>query len=209
MDLATFWAIIEATRVPDADLPMARGPSDTVREASARSGLEQFAQANRLTGALSVLTEEEVKAFIVRFEEVSTRAERWDIVGAASLLGQGGDDGFVYFRCWLIAQGQDTFEAALENPDSLAAYLQGPISFGMFDFQEFCYVPQEVLAKKIGEEAAMAFPAITMPQNALRGDPIDLDDDAAFAAQYPNLTAAAEEAWQSYSETIEEKSPDR
>ena len=31
------------------------------------------------------------------------------------------DDSFLYFRSWLVAQGQRVFEAALEDPDSLAS----------------------------------------------------------------------------------------
>jgi hypothetical protein len=31
------------------------------------------------------------------------------------------DDSFLYFQCWLIAQGKETFEAALSDPDSLAS----------------------------------------------------------------------------------------
>jgi Protein of unknown function (DUF4240) len=34
--------------------------------------------------------------------------------------GSASDDGFDYFRGWLISQGRKIFEAALENPDSLA-----------------------------------------------------------------------------------------
>jgi hypothetical protein len=34
--------------------------------------------------------------------------------------GGCSDDGFDYFRGWLISQGRTVFEAALENPDSLA-----------------------------------------------------------------------------------------
>ena len=29
------------------------------------------------------------------------------------------DDGFEYFRCWLIAQGERVFNAALANPETL------------------------------------------------------------------------------------------
>jgi hypothetical protein len=35
--------------------------------------------------------------------------------------GGCSDDGFEYFRAWLLAQGRDTFEKALEDPDTLAA----------------------------------------------------------------------------------------
>ena len=49
------------------------------------------------------------------------QAHRWDL-GAAAYLMRGGysDDGFDYFRGWLIAQGRSRRERALADPDSLA-----------------------------------------------------------------------------------------
>ena len=45
-----------------------------------------------------------------------------DSLWAAAYVINGGcsDDGFDYFRGWLIAQGKDVYLAALQNPDSLA-----------------------------------------------------------------------------------------
>jgi hypothetical protein len=44
-----------------------------------------------------------------------------DLWGAAYLINGGAsDDGFYYFRCWLIGMGRDVYEAAVANPDSLA-----------------------------------------------------------------------------------------
>jgi hypothetical protein len=41
--------------------------------------------------------------------------------GAAYLINGGcSDDGFDYFRRWLILQGHKVFQAAIANPDSLA-----------------------------------------------------------------------------------------
>lgn len=49
---------------------------------------------------------------------ISYRADLW----AAAYLINGGasDDGFEYFRGWLITQGADTFTRAVGDPDSLA-----------------------------------------------------------------------------------------
>lgn len=41
-------------------------------------------------------------------------------VACAVICGSCGDDGFDHFRGWLIAQGQQTFESACRDPDSLA-----------------------------------------------------------------------------------------
>jgi Protein of unknown function (DUF4240) len=50
--------------------------------------------------------------------QISYLANLW---GTAFLMNGGAsDDGFDYFRGWLISQGRKVFEAALENPDSLS-----------------------------------------------------------------------------------------
>ena len=42
--------------------------------------------------------------------------------GAAYLINGGcSDDGFEYFRAWLITRGREVFHAALRDPDGLAA----------------------------------------------------------------------------------------
>lgn len=49
------------------------------------------------------------------------RAHDLQLWSAGNLIARGlSDDGFVYFKCWLIAQGKCIYEAALLNPDSLA-----------------------------------------------------------------------------------------
>jgi hypothetical protein len=46
---------------------------------------------------------------------------RWDLWGAAFVINGGcSDDGFDYFRGWLMFQGRDVWEAALRDPESLA-----------------------------------------------------------------------------------------
>ena len=55
------------------------------------------------------------------FWQRMTDAQTWDLWGAAYLVNGGcSDDGFVYFRAWLISQGRAIYTAAVENPDSMA-----------------------------------------------------------------------------------------
>ena len=63
-------------------------------------------------------------AAIVRFQEIfddfMRRAYRWDLWGAAYIIGGGcSDDGFLDFRAWLISRGQKVYENALRDPESL------------------------------------------------------------------------------------------
>lgn len=62
---------------------------------------------------------------IVSFDEIFNRkyfaAYRWDLWGAAYVIGGGcSDDGFMDFRSELISRGQAVYEAALRDPESLA-----------------------------------------------------------------------------------------
>ncbi|HEY9373803.1 DUF4240 domain-containing protein [Streptomyces sp.] len=63
-------------------------------------------------------------------EIVAAEQVLWDLMvesytnplWAAAYIANGGcsDDGFDYFRGWLIAQGRDVFERAVAEPDALA-----------------------------------------------------------------------------------------
>jgi hypothetical protein len=55
------------------------------------------------------------------FDRLAFRARTVDLWGAAyTINGGASDDGFYYFRCWLIGMGKDVYEAAVANPDNLA-----------------------------------------------------------------------------------------
>jgi hypothetical protein len=52
------------------------------------------------------------------------RSYRWDLWAAAYIInGSCSDDGFDYFRGWLIAQGRGSFYAALADPETLVDVL--------------------------------------------------------------------------------------
>ncbi len=76
------------------------------------------AQLEMLQDALMPLELDEIVEFqklFTAFHRASYRADLW---GAAYIMNGGAsDDGFDYFRGWLIAQGQKVFEDALKNPE--------------------------------------------------------------------------------------------
>jgi len=81
--------------------------------------------AAALLEILAKLPAAEIAAFDNIFEDQRARAERDDIANAAMLIEHGflGDDSFDDFRAGLVALGRTTFEAALNNPDSLADHV--------------------------------------------------------------------------------------
>ena len=100
MNRDAFWKLIDASR--------------------ASGGIDlQCADLERLLEPLSV---EELVSFHWHFYQLYNAAYRADLWGAAYVINGGcSDDGFDYFRGYLIGRGQAVYEAALADPDSLAA----------------------------------------------------------------------------------------
>src|SRR5436305_13462081 len=102
MDEAQFWEILEAGG------------------RKARTDPERRLAAVRKR--LGKLSPEEVRDFNRLFNKKLADAYTWDLWGAAYLINGGcSDDGFHYFRCWLISRGPTVYASAVQDPDSLAA----------------------------------------------------------------------------------------
>ena len=64
---------------------------------------------------------EEIRAFYDHIQERRAESYRWDIWAVAYIINGGcSDDGFEYFRGWLITQGRDYFEAAMAQAERAA-----------------------------------------------------------------------------------------
>ena len=75
----------------------------------------------RLQAELEKLEPDEIIGWNHIFDRLAAKAHTIDLWGAAYVINGGAsDDGFYYFRCWLIGMGWDVYEAAIANPDSLA-----------------------------------------------------------------------------------------
>lgn len=79
--------------------------------------------ADRLEAVLLRIKPSRIVAFAVAYESKLKAADRGPVWAAGVLLngGHGSDDGFLYFRHWLIGQGEAVYTAALSDPDSLAS----------------------------------------------------------------------------------------
>ena len=79
------------------------------------------AVAARATELLAVLAPEQIAAAAQVLRDLMAGSYRGDLWAAAYLINGGcSDDGFEYFRGWLITQGREAFEHAVADPDSLA-----------------------------------------------------------------------------------------
>jgi hypothetical protein len=100
VDDKRFWDVIDAG-CPDGTRPEEWGSS--------------------LVGVLKQLEPDEIVRFDRWFEDRADAAYCRELWSVASMLNGGAsDDGFYYFRCWLVGMGKQVYEAALADPDSLA-----------------------------------------------------------------------------------------
>lgn len=81
--------------------------------------------ASHITATLSKRNVESILGFdywFSRFYYCSYTSALW----CAAFIAKGGcdDDSFDYFRAWMIGQGQQVYEAAVRNPDSLLLPLE-------------------------------------------------------------------------------------
>src|SRR6266545_1141201 len=101
MDQNQFWDII--AKVCQSDLHRADGWAEKLEAELVHYEAAEIVEWNHL------------------FDRLAVRAYTVDLWGAAYLINGGAsDDGFYYFRCWLIGMGREVYEAAVPNPDSLA-----------------------------------------------------------------------------------------
>ncbi|MFZ6732032.1 DUF4240 domain-containing protein [Undibacterium sp. Ji42W] len=87
-----------------------------------RTARYQRYRAEDLEYHLSKLSSELIIEFDILFHKLVYQADIGDVYGAGCLLHQDymSDDGFLYFRYWLVSMGQAAYEEALRNPDSIA-----------------------------------------------------------------------------------------
>jgi len=177
MDPRQFWQLIESSKAASVD--------DCDR------------QADALTTLLLELPTTAIVAFDRLFEHYADQAYRNDVWAAAYII-QGGcsDDGFEYFRRWLIGQGEAVYTAALRDPESLLSVVtshnQGnpflrfeDAPFLRLECEPLGYVADQAYEQKTGSE----MPRPPRPQVELIGQHWGDED---LPAMFPKLWAAFE-----------------
>ena len=92
-----------------------------IDKAKGRAGSDLDARVEALRDALRQCTPAELQGFQNEYDRKIGESYRWDLWGAAYIINGGcSDDGFRYFRDWLISEGRGIYEKALQEPDSLA-----------------------------------------------------------------------------------------
>ncbi|WP_191304830.1 DUF4240 domain-containing protein [Lentzea cavernae] len=174
MDTNTFWKLIADARASVAD------PSDGYAVAAA---------------AVELLAERPPA------EIVATQQVLWDVLTvsyqnplwAAAYVINGGcsDDGFDYFRGWLVTQGEEVYTAVLADPDSLAglpAVVAAAESGDEFECEEALSIAWNAHIKATGMQLPQDAFRISYPELDPEWD-FDFDDSARLAPRLPRLAA--------------------
>jgi hypothetical protein len=158
VDEPTFWRLIEEARV------------ERERDVDA--------QAVRLQALLAALPADEIIAFDDLFWEMMSRAYRNELWAAAYVINGGcSDDGFDYFRGWLIAQGEQVFHAAIRGPEETLLTVADE---GDIEGEAMLYSAFYAYLDKTGQE----MPLRMRPPRELAGEEWD---EETVAALYPRL----------------------
>lgn len=159
MDEDAFWELIDRAREDSAD---AEG------------------QARWLKKHLSSRSGSDIQRFNEQFQQAMIRAYRWDLWGVSSMVhGHEDQTGFVGFRAWLISCGREAFDAALEDPDTLAPVIEPKV-----DGTPLTWVARDAYEESMGSE----LPTATLDLFAEpAGKPIQPSD---LSTRFPKIAAA-------------------
>jgi hypothetical protein len=169
MNETTFWQMIEQAKID--------------------SGGDGEEQVNLLVERLAQLEVSEIVDFDFLFDTYHAAAYRRD-VWEAGTIAYGfslSDDSFTDFRAWLIAQGRDTYEQVLSDPDWLAQVVTVSKRkiWGKgadIKLEDMNYVAIEAYEIKMGEDENM--PHIAVEEPDLTGEWSSQDE---LPLKYPNL----------------------
>jgi Protein of unknown function (DUF4240) len=122
-------------------------------EKSLKKAEDQDEQEEYLIKALSRLSPKEMIGFRLRTDKLlydTYTSEMW----CAGYLMNGGcsDDGFEYFRNWVISRGKKVYYAAKENPDSLIDVVNQLDEMDEYEFEAFWYVAYAAFENRTGLE---------------------------------------------------------
>ncbi|MEU5878917.1 DUF4240 domain-containing protein [Spirillospora sp. NPDC047279] len=131
-------------------------------------------------------------------EIIAAQQTLWDLLSdsyrnplwAAAYLINGGcsDDGFDYFRGWLITQGQEVHERAVADPDSLADLPVVQEAAEELECEATLAIAWDAYRKAAGED--LPPDSYTIRYRDLERDwNFDFDDTAEMKARLPRLAA--------------------
>ena len=118
LDEESYWKIIE----------------NSLKESTNEEDQEIF-----ITSALEQLSPKEMIGFRLRTDKLMFDSYTSNLWCANYIISNGAaEDGFDYFRCWLISRGKEAYYKTQENPDYLVNLVGNEPN--IYDFEGFWYV---------------------------------------------------------------------
>jgi hypothetical protein len=168
MNIQSFWSLIDRAKAAAVGDPEA--------------------QLDELATMLEALSAQEIVDFQHLVDGLFHLSYTWPLWGAAYVIAGGcSDDGFDYFRGWLISRGEETFTRTVANPDGLAAVIDANDEAVACQVEGWQSVGVDAWCAKTGADYS-AFPKSSNGASALEpsGEPWAEDD---LQRLFPRLSA--------------------
>lgn len=112
-----------------------------------------------LTTELTKLSLDDIKDFEISFRKCVIDADDFKVMAAQKIIdGYVSDDTYLYFRCWLIGQGETIYTESLKNADCLSTVVN---KGDTYNFEEIMYVATKAYSLKTGKKEDETFPRDT------------------------------------------------
>lgn len=181
MTTEQFWTIIESSR-SQIDPNLLNGNQDR--------------QAQLLEKLLRTLNPRELEDYERLFNEFFFKSYTWEIWAAVYLIEGGcSDDGFDYFRSWLISLGEAAFEAVIRSADNLAHFAYLP-EVEVISFPEIISLAALVYEEKTGNSIPESCYEPGRP-NEPSGTPWDENNLSELKPRLPKVWERCRESWPS------------
>jgi hypothetical protein len=135
MDQKQFWQVIESAwnQHPEAKALRSKALQENDVEDIITLGDEVADNiADALTEKLYELEKEELEGFILNMEERLYHIDRRDIQARTD----GSDDGFLYCRCFIVGMGEEYYNKADKDPETLYSDVEaegiGFLAYGVY-----------------------------------------------------------------------------
>jgi len=144
----------------------------TLIDLSLKESTNDDTQIQFLNNALQNLPLKEIIGFRLRTDQLLYETYTSEMWCAGYILNSGcSDDGFEYFRNWVISRGEETYYRAKVNPDTLITEIKEERD--MYELEDFWFVALEAFQAKTGQQLY---------------DYIDYDNFTTREGNYPNFT---------------------
>ena len=131
--------------------PLAEEKFWQIIESSKTKSNSKEQQYDAILNSLKSLSLEETAGFRIQTDKLLNISYKNELWCAAYIINSGcSDDGFEYFRCWLISKGKKVFYETLKNPDYLVNHTTSDDDEN--EFEDFWNVANDAFQKKTGRD---------------------------------------------------------